>query len=54
MVAYLKQWGLAVEREFCLERIGNYTFTREQAERLRDEWSKQTGRIVHVINLMAE
>ena len=52
----LKQWGLATESEYGLNRIGQLAFTREKAEQLRDAWAKlyPNAKPVHVINLRAE
>lgn len=51
----LKQWGLAVETEYNLRRIGQSVFTREKAEQLRDDWNRlYPGKPVFVVNLKAE
>ena len=52
----VNQWGLATESEYGLNRIGNLAFTREQAEKLREQWAKAypNAKPVHVINLNAE
>lgn len=52
----IKQWCLATESEYGLHRIGKLTFTRDQAERLRDQWAKAypNAKPVHVVNLKAE
>jgi hypothetical protein len=51
----LKQWGLATESEYGLHRIGQFVFTREKAERLRDDWNRlYPAKPVFVVNLKAE
>jgi hypothetical protein len=49
------QWGLATESEYGLHRIGQFVFTREKAERLRDDWNRiNPGNPVFVVNLKSE
>ena len=51
----LAQWGLATESEYGLHRIGQFVFTREKAERLRDDWNRlYPAKPVFVVNLKAE
>ena len=52
----IKQWGLATESEYGLHRISNLAFTREQAEKLRDQWAKAypNAKPVLVVNLKSE
>lgn len=58
MNAYLKTWGLAreIEGNPNLQRLGTFTFTREEAERLRDNWAKEypNAKPLFVINLKTE
>lgn len=58
MNAYLKTWGLAreIEGNPNLQRLGNFVFTREEAERLRDNWAKEypNAKPLYVINLKTE
>lgn len=58
MNAYLKTWGLAreVEGNPNLLRIGDFKFTREEAERMRDSWTKEypNAKPIYVINLKTE
>ena len=58
MSAYLKNWGLAVALKSNpdgLNLIGNFAFTRSEAESYRDKWNRlYTSNPVVVINLKAE
>ena len=55
MSAYLKQWGLALSGDHGLSRVGNLSFTRGEAESLRDKWNKlYPAKPLLVINLNAE
>lgn len=54
----IAQWGLATESEYGLHRIGQFgqfVFTREKAEQLRDDWNRlYPAKPVFVVNLKSE
>lgn len=58
MSAFLKTWGLARELDDNpnLQRFGDFVFTREEAERLRDSWAKEfpNAKPLFVVNLKTE